>query len=391
METELELNEQGNYIIKKLKSVRSKLFQAYLVPFGIDVFFRFGTAALGTFIGIQTAITVGLTVLTISRIKAFKDLYDVAKGLLETEKLKDPTLTMKKKLKRDLKKLFKKDKTENNIIAIILGALAPMLFDFVSIGFAASYGAIGATVTQGIDTLLHLGSLGILFSNVKKINKKLEKFNKEYYKEFKDFVNSSLAKERKINIFNKGFRLRDVLNKEKTKANKEVIKRYLVDSSNLATATRNAVAKEVWEQFYLQFPTDTNAERSIRKQGNKHMVVTKIIEGDLKELTSKDFSRDTYTVEITKERYEEFKKLNGNNPIYNLTTYTIPTGYENVNILLDSYDKTYKGLNIARVKFNNHDSSINFVTPEWFEEEITTDPEYTGKHFPIPKQKSLFS
>ncbi len=407
METSInkQNNEQENYIVKKLKSVKSKLYQAYLIPFSVDFTFRIGAAILSGFVGSEAATIIGISVLSLTRIKAVKDLFDVTKGLVETEKLHDPTLTIKKMFARDFKVLInsiisrfkfknngKKDKSQTNSILIILGALAPMLFDYFSMGIAATHGATGVVVTQSIDTMLHVSSLIILFSNVKKINEKLRKFNIEYYNPFKSFVNESLILHKqsfgsKIKDLFNHHNLKDILDKDKTNQSPEKIRRFLINSKNVDEIIKKATNSQELEQFYLQFPNDVDyAERSIRKYGDKYVVVTKIIETDeSNELGSPDLSRETYTVEITEKRYKEFLKLNGNNPIYKLTCYTIPINNVETTILLDVYKDMFKGLNIARVKFKDSEESLKFIKPKWFGNEITTNPDYTGKHFPIPK------
>ena len=384
---------QENYVIKKLKLVRSKLYQAYLVPFGVDFTFRIGAVFLASFVGAKWATIIGLSVLTLTRIKALKDLFDVIKGLVETEKLHDPTLTMSKMLTRDSKTILSKskgkDSSQANSLLILIGALVPMLFDYISMGIAAKYGIAGAAITQIVDTLLHLSALAILYASVKKINETLHKFNVEYYAQFKSFVNDSLIPT-KANLFSritrlfKKISLRDVLDKEKTNQNPERIRRFLVSRKKAETIIKKAINVEQWEQFYLQFSNDKDfAERSIRKQGDKYIVVTKIVGSDevIDELGSQDVSKDTYTVEITKKRYEEFLKLNGDAPIYRFACYAIPADNSEKIILLDVYEDKFDGLSIARAKFDNSEESTNFIIPEWFEKEITKDPMYTGKHF----------
>lgn len=375
-------NVKETYIIRKLKSVRSKLYQAYLLPFFVDFGFRMGAAVLADLVGANKATIISISVLSLTRIKAIKDLIDVVKGLVEAERLHNPYLTAKLMLSRDFKvlvssalKKHKKDKTQTNSASIILGALAPMLFDYFSMGVVAKYGAIGALVTQIIDTSLHLGAILILYSNVKKVNEKLLKFNEEYYNQFKNFINESLA-------YSKN--LKSILNKENTMYDNEVIRRFLIENDKINFAIKKSIHSQEWEQFYLHFPDDKEkAERSIRKYEDKYIISTKIIE----KISSKEISRNVYVVEITKDKYEEFKKINGENPIYNLTCYSIPTNSGDSVLLLDVYEKTFEGLNIVRAKFKNKEEAENFKIPDWFGREITNDPDYTGKHFPVPNIK----
>ncbi len=394
-------NEQENYIVRKLKFVRRKLYQAYLIPFFVDFAFRMGAAVLASFLGASLATIIAILFLTLTRIKAVKDLFDVIKGLLETERLLDPSLTVKGMFKHDIKTLSqiflkfnnhkKREKAQTNSILIILGAVAPMLFDYFSMGIVAEYGAVGAAITQIIDTVLHISALAILFSNIKKVNEKLRKFNNEYYNKFKLFVKESLT-ESKLNFFTKiTYGLKDVLNKEKTNQNNEKIRRFLIDSKKISSAIENSINSQNWEQFYLQFPNDYDyAERSIRKCDDKYMIITKIIEKNNlhNELGYPDSSRDTYTVEITEKRYKEFLELNGDNPVYKLTCYTIPIKNVETTILLDVYKDLFEGLNIARVKFKDSEESSKFVIPSWFGKEITYDPNYSGRHFKYTNNKS---
>lgn len=370
------------YIVRKLKKVRAKLYQSYLLPFFVDFGFRMGAAVLAGLVGASKATIISISVLTLTRIKAIKDLIDVAKGLVEAERIHDPYLTVKKMFSRDFKTLIsssfkkmKKGKSQTNSVIIIVGALAPMLFDYFSMGIVAKYGAVGAIITQIIDTSLHLGAILILFSSVKKINEKLLLFNEEYYNQFKNFINESLA-------YSKNLKL--ILNKENTKYDSEVIRRFLVENDNIKSVIKKSINSQEWEQFYLHFPDDKEkAERSIRKYEDKYIISTKILE----KISSTEFSRHVYVVEITKERYEEFKILNGDEPIYNLTCYSIPTSDKSSVLLLDVYKGLFEGLNIVRVKFNNEEDSKLFKVPEWFGKEITNDPDYTGKHFPVLKKE----
>lgn len=397
--------EQENYIIRKLKFVRKKLYQAYLIPFFVDFSFRMGAALLASLVGAKEATIIAIIVLTLTRIKAVKDLIDVIKGLLETERLQNPSLTTREMFKNDVKVLLNlilikfnknnkkiiKNKSHANSVAIILGAIAPMLFDYFSMGIVAKHGAMAVVITQSIDTVLHLSALVILYSNIKKVNEKLHKFNNEYYNQFKSFVKNTLI-ERKPSFILKIKQisnLKDILKKEKTNQNIEKIRRFLIDSKEISSVIKKAVNKESWEQFYLKFPNDYDyAERSIRKCENKYMIITKIIEKTNQDnkFGYPDSSRDTYTVEINEKRYKEFLELNGDNPIYKLTCYTIAIDNVEATILLDVYKNRFEGLNIARVKFKDSEESLKFVIPKWFGKEITSDSKYTGRHFTYIKE-----
>ncbi len=387
---------QEKYIVRKLKEVKRKLYQAYLIPFFVDFAFRMGAAVLGDNVGVRNATIISISLLTLTRIKAIKDLVDVVKGLIETEKIEDPSITFKKVIIRDIKKYKKiilnkknksRDSSRNNIFSIIVGAVAPMTFDYFSMGIVAKYGAGAAGITQIIDTLLHLSSLLILFSSVKKIKIELNTFDENYYEDYKTFIHNSLSNN-KPNIISKiidNIKIRSLLKKENTSYYKEKIRRFLVDSNNLKKVINDSIESHEWEQFYLQFPNEKDyAERSIRKCDDKYMIITKIIEKDSynNKYGYADSSRDTYSFEIEEEKYNEFKKINGKNPIYKLTTYSIKNG--NNTILLDVYKDDYEGLNIARVKFKDTKESSIFIEPEWFDKEITYDPDYTGKHFKYP-------
>ncbi len=387
-----EYINQDNYIIRKFKKIKSKLYQAYLVPFFVDFGFRMGAAILASYVGAKNATIIAIVLLTVFRIKAIKDLIDVIKGLIETEKIIDPLISFKKVIIRDVKYIFNKNKIKNNskgnIIFIIVGVIAPMMFDYFSMGIVARHGAAAAGITQIVDTILHISSLLILFSSVRKINEELRFFDENYYNNYKVFLRNILISE-KTNIFSiikQKNKIKELLNKEETAYDKEKIRRYLVDDKEKNKIIKKTIEFHTWEQFYLQFPNEKdNAERSIRNCDDKYMVVTKIIDNNIEKNQngSSDFSRNTYSVTITKDRYNEFKRINGDNPIYKLISYSIK--YRNRIIILDVYEEKFEGLNIARVKFENSKESSLFVKPKWFGREITNDPDYIGKHFKYTK------
>ena len=54
--------------------------------------------------------------------------------------------------------------------------------------------------------------------------------------------------------------------------------------------------------------------------------------------------------------------------------YLIP--YESLTIELDVFRSPYEGLRIAEVEFPSVEDALAFVKPDWFGEEVTSDPRY---------------
>ena len=168
------------------------------------------------------------------------------------------------------------------------------------------------------------------------------------------------------------------------------IRRFLADDRHLQHIQDQAVSVEGWEQFYWKFPDDTNdTEVSLRKCDDKTNIVTKISGKQLGHGPETNSTRETFTVAITPERHGELLALLANdpdNPIYKHKRYTIVDDGGNT-VTVDAYEnREHSGLNIVRVKFDSPEEAIAYSPPDWFGEEITNHPDYTGQHYPRVKQ-----
>jgi CYTH domain-containing protein/thymidylate kinase len=375
----------------------------------MDFAFRMGASVLGSLIGAAPATIIGLSLLAITRVKAVKDLYDVAKGLAETQRLADPTITIRKMLKRDAKALthgakgffrnpvayFRRKKSEKpegepNSVLIILGAIPPLVFDFISTGLSAAFGTIAALATQAIDTALHAGSLVILYSSIKRINTQLREINEKYQYKITNYVNETfrhqaIKSKKAKSILAGSLRPKRTLHTPAT-----AIRRFLIDDKYIQYIKEHSLTSENWEQFYWKFPDDKNdTEVSIRRCDDIYMIVTKIGGKQTGNESIMNSTRETFSVDITREKYDELILLlmgDQDNPIYKHTRHTI-TDDRGKPVFVDIYENyEHIGLNIARVKFDSSEDAIEYRVPNWFGEDITNNPDYTGQHYPQIKQ-----
>ncbi len=88
-------------------------------------------------------------------------------------------------------------------------------------------------------------------------------------------------------------------------------------------------------------------------------------------------ARDEYNLPLNEEAYYHLKdKADGK--IIVKTRYLIP--YEGYTIELDVFEGDLAPLIIAEVEFTTIKEAEDFVPPEWFDKDVTQDPEYQNSN-----------
>lgn len=88
-------------------------------------------------------------------------------------------------------------------------------------------------------------------------------------------------------------------------------------------------------------------------------------------------SRTEYNLPLNEESfYHLLEKADGN--IISKKRYEIPYIQDNVSytIELDIFDKPFAPLIMAEVEFENEEAANTFPIPNWFDKEVTYDPNY---------------
>lgn len=103
-------------------------------------------------------------------------------------------------------------------------------------------------------------------------------------------------------------------------------------------------------------------------------------EDDLYYLTYKGsglLSREEYNLPLDEQAFLHLiGKADGN--VISKRRYEIPyvCGDKSFTIELDIFDAPFAPLIIAEVEFADENESNNFIAPDWFDKEVTYDPEY---------------
>lgn len=88
-------------------------------------------------------------------------------------------------------------------------------------------------------------------------------------------------------------------------------------------------------------------------------------------------SREEYNLPLNAESFHHLlNKVDGN--IISKKRYKIPYSQNNKSYIieLDVFDSPFAPLVIAEVEFDNENEANIFLVPEWFDREVTYDPEY---------------
>ncbi|MDO5411516.1 MAG: CYTH domain-containing protein [Lachnospiraceae bacterium] len=88
--------------------------------------------------------------------------------------------------------------------------------------------------------------------------------------------------------------------------------------------------------------------------------------------------REEYNLPLTKESYEHLlSKADGN--VITKTRYLIPLEC-GLTCELDVFEGAFAGLIMAEVEFPDEQAAADFIAPDWFIKEVTTDPRYHNSY-----------
>lgn len=120
------------------------------------------------------------------------------------------------------------------------------------------------------------------------------------------------------------------------------------------------------EQAYLT----TNPTIRVRKEDDEYYMTYK---GHGKDDTA--LCHSEYNLPLTKEAYDTLRsKADGN--IISKKRVQIP--YGKLTIELDIFDEPFKPLLFAEVEFESLEEANAFIAPDWFDEEVTGDKNYSN-------------
>lgn len=138
----------------------------------------------------------------------------------------------------------------------------------------------------------------------------------------------------------------------------EIERKFLI--KQLPSDLSNYAKKEL-EQAYLC----TEPVVRIRKEDNNYYLTYKGIGLMV---------REEYNLPLIKDAYEHLKtKADGR--IISKTRYLIPEK-DNLTIELDVFHGDLSPLVLAEVEFETEDAANSYRMPDWFSQDVTTDPRY---------------
>ncbi len=95
-------------------------------------------------------------------------------------------------------------------------------------------------------------------------------------------------------------------------------------------------------------------------------------------------AHEEYNLPLTEDAYRRLlKKCDG--LVLQKKRYLIP--YAPYTIELDVFEGTYEGLWIAEVEFPSVEEARAFVKPDWFGEEVTSDPRYRNSFLALGTER----
>ena len=122
------------------------------------------------------------------------------------------------------------------------------------------------------------------------------------------------------------------------------------------------------EQAYLT----TEPTIRVRREDKKYYMTYKGIGGD-----NTSLSHEEYNLPLTKESYETLaSKADGN--VIRKKRVLIP--YDKNLIELDIFAEPFESLIIAEVEFGSVEDANAFTPPDWFDEDVTDNPEYRNSY-----------
>ena len=96
--------------------------------------------------------------------------------------------------------------------------------------------------------------------------------------------------------------------------------------------------------------------------------------------TGKDLIRGEYEIEISASQFELLWPLTENKRIEKIRYEIHHSGFL---IELDIYEGGLEGLITAEVEFSSENESLNFIPPDWFGPEITSDKRYKNQSLAV--------
>lgn len=94
-----------------------------------------------------------------------------------------------------------------------------------------------------------------------------------------------------------------------------------------------------------------------------------------------------YNLPLDKDSYEHMlTKADGN--VIRKKRYLIPTS-DGLTIELDVFDAPYEGTIIAEVEFSSEEAAKAYKPEEWFDEDVTGNPEYSNARMSLRQHRSL--
>ncbi len=158
----------------------------------------------------------------------------------------------------------------------------------------------------------------------------------------------------------------ELIKKKEAEENLEIERKFLIQT---LPPDINTYAHQDITQGYIV--ADKDHEVRLRKKGDKYFKTIKTGSGKIR--TEKEY-------EITKEQFEtEWPQVESR--IIDKTRYKIP--YEEHTIELDIYKDSLDGLITAEVEFPDKEKSNEFKLPEYFDTELTNDPNYKNKNLAL--------
>ncbi len=123
-------------------------------------------------------------------------------------------------------------------------------------------------------------------------------------------------------------------------------------------------------QGYLS-TSNSNMEKRVRKKGNKFYFTEKFGKGLKRKEQEREISEFEFNAQYALTQGRRVEK----------TRYEIP--FKEKIIELDVYSGNLEGLIVAEIEFDSINESKDFLIPEWFGREVTSDERYKNKNLAL--------
>lgn len=145
----------------------------------------------------------------------------------------------------------------------------------------------------------------------------------------------------------------------------EIEKKFVIDYDKIPQDLLNKVEKKEIIQYYIKFDPETR----VRSVNNK-----KFFRTEKREISGSNLSRVEIEEEISKAQYNDI--LNSSSSDFYIKKCRYNISLSNDTIELDIYSDELKGLVTAEIEFDSEESANQFVPPNWFGEEVTSNKEF---------------